>query len=173
MTADQTPTDQTPEGTDPAEGTPPAGTDQDQGKPASRQDRRDRQARQRAQELEAERDALAARLDARDRAEVTRLAGEILAQGSDLLDLGGVSLDDLRDENGDINADEVAAMAAALVETRPGLMRGATRPRGYKNWGHSKTSDPYFRDGPGYEGEGETSWAGAFGAAGRGGRHYT
>ena len=160
MSADQTPTDQTAEVDQ--DQTPPAGgdNDQDQNGRETRQDRRDRQARERAAELETERDKLAARLDARDRAEVTRLAGEILAQGSDLLDLGGVSLDDLRDENGDINADEVAAMAAALADSRPGLMRGATPPRGHHDWGHSRSSDHYA---PG--GTGAPSWSDAFGGA--------
>lgn len=164
--------DQTPEGTD-QDQTPPAGgdNDQDQDKPLSRQDRRDAQARERAAELETERDALAARLDARDRAEVARLAGEILAQGSDLLDLGGVSLDDLRDENGDINADEVAAMAAALVDQRPGLSVNAEIKRGHKDWGHTRTRDNDMY-APG--GTGAPSWSAAFGAAGReNGMRYT
>ena len=161
---------QTPEGTAADQIDQTGGdNDQDQNGRETRQDRRDRQARERAAELETERDALAARLDARDRAEVTRLAGEILAQGSDLLDLGGVSLDDLRDENGDINADEVAAMAAALVDQRPGLIRGATPPRGFPDWGHSRSSDQYA---PG--GTGAPSWSAAFGAAGReNGMRYT
>lgn len=167
---DQTPTDQTPEGTDPAEGTPPAGTDpQDQDKPQGRQARRDEQARQRAAELETERDALAARLDARDRAEVTRLAGQILAEGSDLLDLGGVSLDDLRDDEGNVDPDEVAAMAAALADSRPGL--AVPRPRGFHDWGHSRTSGR--AEGQVYGGSEGTTWSDAFGAAGRGGQHYT
>ena len=144
--------------------TPPAGgdNDQDQNGRESRQDRRDRQARQRAQELEAERDALAGRLAAAQTREVERIAAQVLAQPGDLLALGGVTLADLTDpETGELlDEEEILGMAAALVDQRPGLMRGATPPRGFPDWGHSRSSDHYA---PG--GTGAPSWSDAFGGA--------
>lgn len=140
--------------------TPPAGDDQgtEADKPLSRQERRDEQARQRAQELEQERDALAGRVEALQRREIERLAGEVLAQPGDLLELGKVSLDDVLDDEGNVDPDAVAKAAAGLVETRPGLSKNAVIKGGYRDWGHSRDN----RDGIGSE---TTSWSDAFGSA--------
>lgn len=168
MTTDQN-NDQAPDDIDPANPAPtPEGTEVD--KPENRQDRRDRQARERATELEAERDALAGRLAAAQTREVERIAGEILAQPGDLLELGKVDLADLLDDEGNVDPDEVAALAAALVETRPGLAAGAVIKGGYRDWGHTRSRDNDMY-APG--GTGAPSWSDAFGAAGRGGQHYT
>ena len=137
MSADQTPTDQTPEGTD-QDQTPPAGTDpQDQDKPQGRQARRDEQARQRAAELEGERDKLAARVETYQRKEAERIAGGVLAQAEDLFAVGGVKLEDVIGEDGEVDETEVLALAAALADSRPGL--AVPRPRGFHDWGHSRT----------------------------------
>ena len=142
------------------------GGDNDQGKPASRQERRDQAARERAAELETERDKLAGRVEALQRAEVERLAAQVLAQAEDLFAVGGVKLEDVLDDEGNVDPDAVAAMAAALVDQRPGLSVNAEIKRGYADWGHSRTKNNDLH-APG--GTGAPSWSDAFGAAGRGG----
>lgn len=83
-----------------------------------------REARYRVERNEArvERDALAARVEQLQTLEVHRLADE-LAQPSDLLELGGVSLADLLNEAGDVDNAAVAEAVAALLEARPGLAK--------------------------------------------------
>ncbi|MDV8000757.1 hypothetical protein [Rhodococcus sp. IEGM 1408] len=165
MTAPQTPTP--PAGTDPAEGTPtpPEGAG---GKPESRQDRRDAQARERAEQLQTERDALAGRVATLQTREIEAIAANSLAQPTDLLALSGHSLADFTDEDGEIDPGLVAAAVEELIEARPGLAKGATMPRKFQDWGHSRSNDMHA---PG--GGGSRTWADAFKSAGRGGQHYT
>ncbi|OBL00871.1 hypothetical protein A5646_20495 [Mycobacterium sp. 1245499.0] len=83
-----------------------------------------REARYRVERNEA-RTALAAaqaRIEALQTREVHRLAEE-LAQPSDLLELGGVSLADLMDDNGEVDPEAVVEAVAALIEARPGLAK--------------------------------------------------
>jgi hypothetical protein len=84
-----------------------------------------REARYRVERNEArqERDSLAARIEALQIREVERIAGEHLAQPADLLSLGGVSLVDLVNADGCVDHDSVADLAAALIESRPGLAK--------------------------------------------------
>ena len=173
MTAPQTPTDQTPEVDQ--DQTPPAGGDQgtEADKPQGRQARRDEQARQRAQELEAERDKLAGRLAAAQTREIEAIAANSLEQPGDLLALSGHEIADFLDpETGEVDEGAVAAALDQLLESRPGLGRGMVDPNKNKfhDWGHSRTKNNDLH-APG--GAGAPSWSDAFGAAGRGGRHYT
>lgn len=77
--------------------------------------------RRQLRDTEGERDALAGRVESMHRSEVARLAGEHLAQGADLLELGEVPLEQLLNEDGDVDAEAVAAAAEALLDLRPGL----------------------------------------------------
>lgn len=79
--------------------------------------------RRRLRDAEAERDAHATRIEAFQRRDVARLAGETLAQPSDLFDVGGRDLADLLDDAGEVDADKVTMAAAALLESRPGLAK--------------------------------------------------
>ncbi|WP_083178141.1 hypothetical protein [Mycobacterium scrofulaceum] len=79
--------------------------------------------RTRAREAEQQRDALVARVEALQLREVNRLAGEHLAQPADLLALGGVTLAELLDEDGNVDPETVADAAEALIESRPGLAK--------------------------------------------------
>ncbi|EID80804.1 MULTISPECIES: hypothetical protein [Rhodococcus] len=92
--------------------------------------------RRQLRDTEAERDALTAKVEAFQRAEVERLAGE-LAQAGDLFDVGGVELADLLDENGEVNTEAVATKIAELLESRPGLSANARIPSGprYRDFG--------------------------------------
>lgn len=72
---------------------------------------------------EVERDQLAATVETLQRAEVARLAGAILAQGSDLLELGGHELADLLTEDSTVDAERVAELAKELQLARPGLSK--------------------------------------------------
>lgn len=74
---------------------------------------------------EAQRDALAARVDALHRASVERLAGEHLAVAGDVWSVGGAELADLLDDGGDVDPTRVAALVTDLVAARPGLGRDA------------------------------------------------
>lgn len=102
---------------------------------------------------EAERDTLAATVDTLQRAEVARLAGAILAQGGDLLELGGHELADVLAEDGMIDPERVAELAKELQLSRPGLSKHGIG-NSHMNFGQVAT-------GPasGYGG-GKSGWAG-------------
>jgi hypothetical protein len=84
-----------------------------------------------------------ARIDAMNRAEISRLAGEHLAQGSDLLGISGDDLASFLTESGEIDAELVAEAAAELVSTRPGLKRqSAAHDPSQGSGGAPTKSDP-------------------------------
>ncbi len=96
---------------------PPVGDDQE---PASdpKPDREAARYRRQLREAETARDGLLARVDTLQRAEVARIAKAQqgpLHNAADLLDLGGVTLEQLRNEAGDIDEKKVTA---ALEEFR-------------------------------------------------------
>ena len=102
------------------EGTPPGpeaadGHDDGPGREAAKY-------RLRLREAEAERDALAGRLEAAQRREAERLAGE-LSQPGDLWLLGNVTLTDLLTDDGEVDPAKVQAATAAVLDARPGLRR--------------------------------------------------
>ncbi|MDF3307867.1 hypothetical protein P3H15_22855 [Rhodococcus sp. T2V] len=98
--------------------------------------------RRQLRDTEAERDALTAKVEAYQRAEVERLAGE-LAMPGDLFTLGGLTVSDLLDENGEVDPETVAAEVAELLESRPGLSANARIPAGpmYRNFGQGATTN--------------------------------
>jgi hypothetical protein len=98
--------------------------------------------RRQLRDTEAERDALTAKVEAYQRAEVERLAGE-LAMPGDLFTLGGMTVSDLLDENGEVDPETVAAKVAELLESRPGLSANARIPAGpiYRNFGQGATTN--------------------------------
>ncbi len=75
--------------------------------------------RRRLRDTEAERDTLAGRVEALQRREAERIAGQHLADPTDLWLLGD-DLDELLTD-GDIDAAKVSAAARAIVSTRPRL----------------------------------------------------
>lgn len=77
--------------------------------------------RVRAREAETALAAAQARIEAMQTREVERLAGKHLAQPADLFALSGKTLADLLDDNGDVDAERVAEVAAAVLAARPGL----------------------------------------------------
>lgn len=84
--------------------------------------------RRRLRDTEAERDAHAARIEAFQRRDVARLAGESLAQPEDLFDVGGRDLADLLDDSGEVDPEKVSLASAALLESRPGLAKTKEQP---------------------------------------------
>ncbi|GAB4912584.1 hypothetical protein LIX17_20225 [Mycobacterium avium subsp. hominissuis] len=74
-------------------------------------------------ETEAERDALAERLQRMQRAEIERLASDALSHPADLFSLSGNELADYLTEDGDVDAEKVAADVAAILAERPGLRK--------------------------------------------------
>ena len=74
---------------------------------------------------ESERDRLREQLDARDRADAERLAGQAMAAGSDLW-TAGVQLAALRDDDGALSAELVEQAVAGVLEQRPHWRRVAT-----------------------------------------------
>jgi hypothetical protein len=83
--------------------------------------------RRRLRETESERDSLRERLDRLQTAEVERIAADAgLQVASDVWSFGA-SLDTLRGESGDIDAESVSGLVAEIVKDRPGLQ---TRPAG-------------------------------------------
>jgi hypothetical protein len=57
------------------------------------------------------------------RAEIERLASEHLAMASDLFSLSGNDVADYLTEDGDVDAEKVAADVAAVLAERPGLQK--------------------------------------------------
>ena len=120
------------------EGTEPEGTESPE--PQSK-----REARYRLQlrETEAERDTLAARVETMQRAEVERLAADVIAK-PDALWASDTTLADLLDDDGQVDRDKVAAAAHAAKE-KLGLeigeaarkKRGPVVPREGTGTGHS------------------------------------
>lgn len=84
-----------------------------------------REARYRVErnEARAERDALAQRVEALNRREIERLAAGSMSQPSDLFSLSGNSVTDYLTDDGEVDADKVAADVAALLAERPGLRK--------------------------------------------------
>jgi hypothetical protein len=76
--------------------------------------------RVKAREAVEQRDALAARVERYQRAEVTRLAAAQLAQGEDVFH-AGAELAAFLDEDGEVDAEKVKVAAASIASTRPGL----------------------------------------------------
>jgi hypothetical protein len=79
--------------------------------------------RVRARDAEAERDALAARVEAMNHRELERLAGVHLSVPADLLSLSCNSVADYLDENGNVDAARVEADAREILSERPGLRK--------------------------------------------------
>lgn len=75
--------------------------------------------RRRLRDTEAALGQLTERLTALQRAEVERIAGEHLADGSDVWKHDGVELPSLLSEDGTVSSDKVAELARAAVAARP------------------------------------------------------
>ena len=82
-----------------------------------------REARYRVERNEAREQvtALTARIEQLQQREVEQIAAAHLSAPADLLTLGGVTLADLLDDDGNVDADKVTAVAADVLGTRPGL----------------------------------------------------
>ncbi len=89
--------------------------------------RPNREARYRVErnEARAERDALAKRVDQLLTREAERLAAKDLANPADLLTLGGVTIKDLLDDDGEVDPEKVDSVVAEILGTRPGLAKNA------------------------------------------------
>ena len=101
-----------------------------------------RKYRKRAQTAERELAAVTARLEAAQRSQVTALA-EGLAQPGDVLDvaLGGVGLDALLDDDGQVDPAKVSDAVAAQLAARPGLGKVTPPPPGtYQQAGQFQTA---------------------------------
>lgn len=95
-------------------------TTEPEGGKASREAARYRVA---LREVEAERDALRSTVQAFRQAEVTRLAGQHLADPDDLFTIGKAEVDALLAEDGTVDVAKVEAATTALLDARPYLMR--------------------------------------------------
>lgn len=81
------------------------------------------QAREALADAESRFAEMQERLAQAQRAEVERIAGETLSQGSDLLGISGHELSAYLTEGGGVDAAKVAEAAAELLSTRPGLRK--------------------------------------------------
>ncbi len=95
--------------------------------------------RRRLREVEAERDALADKVESLQRAQALAQAAGVLSQPADLFEVGRVDLAALLNADGDLDAGAVAAALDALIEARPGL--AIPREPSYKN-PHAGPRDP-------------------------------
>lgn len=96
--------------------------------------------RHRLRAAEAERDALAARLDARDRADIDKLAADRLADVSDLWT--ATSLDAMRSEDGMIDMEKAAAEIEALLAAKPHYAKPVADPPVDLHQGQRMTAEP-------------------------------
>ncbi|MEU9026408.1 hypothetical protein AB0D46_02515 [Streptomyces sp. NPDC048383] len=80
--------------------------------------------RTKLREAEAKLEATEKRVHSLLRAQVESLAGKELSVASDLFDIGGASIDDLTDPEGNVMPDAVDAAVKALLAKRPGLRNG-------------------------------------------------
>ena len=102
--------------------------------------------RTRLREAEAQRDALAQRVERFQRNEIEHIARAHLASPADLLTLSGNQLSDYLTESGDIDPEKINADAAVILAERPGLRKpvpatdptqghGSPAPRDEPSWG--------------------------------------
>jgi hypothetical protein len=89
--------------------------------------RQNREARYRVErnQARAERDALARRVEQLLTREAERLAAKSLANPADLMTLGGVTINDLLDDDGEVDPEKVDAVVAEILASRPGLAKNA------------------------------------------------
>jgi hypothetical protein len=78
--------------------------------------------------VEAERDAVLARLTKLQTREAVRLASADLAKGEDLFEIGKTDLASLLTEDGGVNEDAVRSAVNELLDGRPGLRKPAGFP---------------------------------------------
>ncbi len=83
--------------------------------------------RRKLREVESEVEILRSRVTSFQRADVERHAADLLAQPSDLFDVGAAELDTFLDAEGNVDRDAVQAASTALTENRPGLARERVR----------------------------------------------
>ncbi|BBY15762.1 hypothetical protein [Mycolicibacterium litorale] len=98
--------------------------------------------RVRLRETEAERDALAERVAGYQRRECEAVVADVLEVPGDLWELGHAELSEFYTDDGDVDENAVRAAAAALVESRPGLAKGATLPSRHATWGQYSSAVP-------------------------------
>ncbi|GAB4597526.1 hypothetical protein MOKP4_38440 [Mycobacterium avium subsp. hominissuis] len=98
--------------------------------------------RRQLREVEAERDALAERLQGHQRREVESMVADLLDVPADLFDIGQVQPSDFYNDDGTLNEGELRAAAGALLEERPRL--GKPRPAGprWANFGQYAPAPP-------------------------------
>lgn len=97
--------------------------------------------RRQLRETEAQRDALAAKIECMQRAEISRIAATELAQADDLFTVGGNTVADLLNDAGDVDPGKVKEKTAELVRLRPGMSKHAYRipPPRYPNFGQGSS----------------------------------
>ncbi|MBX9147976.1 hypothetical protein [Rhodococcus qingshengii] len=93
--------------------------------------------RRQLRDTEAERNSLTVRIEAMQRTEILRLAGDELASPFDIFEIGRALLPDLIDDAGDVDPAKVAEAVSGLVGSRPGLSIHARlpKPNAYPNFG--------------------------------------
>lgn len=74
---------------------------------------------------EAQRDALADRVERMQTRELERIAGESISNPADLLKLTGKSVADFIGEDGELDTELVTEAATELLSSRPGLKKNA------------------------------------------------
>lgn len=85
---------------------------------------REQRYRLQLREAEAQRDALAQRIEAMQRMDIERVAAELLAQGSDIF-MAGADVSEFLNDEGGIDYDRVRASSRELAKDRPGLSKNA------------------------------------------------
>ncbi|PPJ24147.1 hypothetical protein C5E45_28280 [Nocardia nova] len=110
---------------EPADPDTAGGATEGEGEQADRGNREAARYRRQLRDTEAERDALRERITGYERAEAERLAADVLTDPADLW-AAGVKLDDLRSEDGALDAEKVTAAVAGIAEARPHWRRPPT-----------------------------------------------
>ncbi|MCV7224447.1 hypothetical protein [Mycolicibacterium komossense] len=103
----------------------PAAPTHDEGANEPQKVNKEAQYRVQRNEARTERDALAAKVEQMQRAEVERLASDGLSHPADLFSLSGNEVADYLTDSGDVDAAKVAADVSAVLAERPGLRRNS------------------------------------------------
>ncbi len=115
------PLEEVEETTEPSDAT--EDTDSEQGK-----GNREARYRRKLRDTEAERDGISERLTGYQRREAERLAAATLSRPADLW-IDGTKVGELLDDEGQLDAEKVAATVAGVLTDRPQLEAGRVRPR--------------------------------------------
>jgi len=147
MTDDMTNTEEAQEAPEPTELTEEENTEEaTESQEAPTGNSEAKKYRLRLREAEARLEALTDRLNAFQREDVLRRAGEHLDAPDDIFTVGGHALEDFLDEAGEVDPNKVKEAAQSIVESRPGLASRVGAYDRYQGYGGAANRELNWAD---------------------------